>query len=268
MKFAPVREGSFSDSRSILRVPSLASTNGAAVNRRMNVPDYSDVLSASSIDKQDELARDVSTTRMIVDYTGSPLRRYSIGLNNSNGGNMHLGQRKGLPAYVNYCPEELNLTANGWKLSSSSKAQGPWTDARNAVAPQNMDNDSGQTVSPYSPLRIRSTRGARRHSLSSVSVCNSSTSMQSSPTEESAMSRSRGFPVSNRGKGRRTVVASSCASRNYEKFSDGGDIVMLSDTNASSEAVGHSLSTNTDIKYPRSVLKRKLPMAANSDASC
>lgn len=257
---------SSTDSRSILRVPSLASTNGVAVNRSKNVSDYIDGSSGSATDMQDGLARSASTTRMIVDYTGSPLRHCSVGRNNSNAVNMHFGQRNGPPAYVNFSPEEINLTANGWKLSSNSKSHGLWTDPRNVRATQNTENEGGQTLSPYSPLRIRSTRGARRHSLNSVSACNSSTSIRSSPSNDSAISRSRGFPISNRGKGRQTIVANPSVSRNYESFSE-GEILMLSDVNAAGTASDLSLSTNTDMKYPRSVLKRKLPMAANSEVS-
>jgi hypothetical protein len=267
MKFAPIGTTSFADSRSILRVPSLASTNNTTVNRSKNGSELVDGDFASTSDNQDGLVRSISATRMIVDYTGSPLRQYAVGLHNSNAV-LPFGQRKGPPAYVNYSPEELNLTANGWKLSSSSKPRGPWTDPCTAGARQNTDNEGGQIGSPYSPHRIRSTRGARRHSLNSVSACNSSTSVRSSPTDETMMSRSRGFPVSNRGKSRRTVAANLVTSRNFESYS-AGEIVMLSDVNTSSGAVSdRSLSTNTDIKYPRSVLKRKLPMAANSDVSC
>jgi hypothetical protein len=260
MKFVPIGTTSFSDSRSILRVPSLASTNNSALDRSKNCSDYADGSSASTTDKQEGLSRPVSTTRMIVDYTGSPLRQYSVGL--------HLEQRKDPPAYVNYSPEELNLAANGWKLSSSSKSHGPWPDPRHAGAGKSVGNEGGMIVSAYSPLRIRSTRGARRHSLSSVSACNSSTSIRSCPTDESVMSRSRGFPISNRGKNRRSIAANPSAGRNYDSYSD-REIVMLSDVNtASGTTSDHSLSTNTDMKYPRSVLKRKLPMAANSDFSC
>jgi hypothetical protein len=240
MKFAPIGESnkpSFTDSRSLLRVPSLASSNGSAVVRSKIATDQIDGSSVSKTDKQDVLVRSLSSARNVVDYTGSPLCQHSA-------------------CYVNYSPEELNLTANGWKLSSGSNTHGSWTGLYSAGATQTTVYEREQNAPPYSPLRIRSTRGSRR----------SNSSLRPNPSHESTMSRSRGFPISNRGKGLRTFVANSVANRNYDSYSE-GEIAMLSDVNtALASTPDQSPSKNTDV-HLRSVFKRKLPMAATSEAS-
>ena len=242
MKFEPV-DGTTSsalDTRSILRVPSLNSSTSVSTTRPKNLPDQ---------------------TIGIIDYNGSPLHQPTT---TTHPANKYLaGHHVGLPAYVNYRPEEMNLTPEGWQFSSKFNAQGNWPGANGMIPSRKVIELGNQSLSPYSPIRIRSSRGAgRRHSLNN-SVNNSPSAIVSQLNESSPSTSSvRGFPVSNRGIGRRNVVvSSSIGTKLSSPVCTNDEVVIL--TNLKSTKVSSSVDSqekNNEAKFPRSVLKRKLPL--------
>lgn len=246
MKFEPI-DGSISsslaiDTRSILRVPSLNSSTSASTTRPNNLSDHS---------------------VGIVDYTGSPLHQPTT---TAHPANKYLaGHHARPPAYVNYRPEEMNLTPEGWQFSSKLNTHGNWLDTNGMTHSRKVIDIGKQTMSPYSPIRIRSSRGAgRRHSLSN-SVNNSPGAIPGQLDDSSTATPAvRGFPVSNRGMGRRTVVAtSSLGTKRLSTVSTNDEVVIL--TNLKSTGISikvDSQEKNIEAKLPRSVLKRKLPLMA------
>jgi hypothetical protein len=272
MKFEPTADfmcSSFADSRSILRVPSLNSSTSSAPRASISVSDYTDDSPVDSTDNQSLYARPTASTRTIVDFTGSVLHQHVVGPQ-VNPASMRIGPKHGPPTYVNYCPEEINLTVNGWQLTSSSFSQRQRVGVNAAVTPEQQIGERGQNIPPYSPLRIHSSRGARRHSLGSISASNNNSALlRLSPTNELPVTSSRGFPISNRGKGRRSIITKSSATRTYDPD---GAVTMLADMKSTSSVasvappVDDSPGKHAEMKLLRSVLKRKLPMAASSEA--
>jgi hypothetical protein len=248
MKFTPNNEAMASslsaDSRSILRVPSL--------NSSISISTRTAALS-------DQNERSVG----IVDYTGSPLHHHSGQKHPVAANKFIVGEQHGPPAYVNYRPEEMNLTPLGWQLSSKYNAQRNWAGGHLTV-PSRLVGESGQIMSTYSPIRIRSSRGARRHSLGSVRPISSNVSLANmSPTNESSETPSRGFPVSNRGMGRRRIVAAT-NSKGHTNESTNDEVLMLAETKSfNSPTTNETTEINVETKFPRSVLKRKLPLMAS-----
>jgi hypothetical protein len=239
MKFEPF-DGTVSsslDTRSILRVPSLNSSTSASTTRPKNLPDHS---------------------IGIIDYTGSPLHQPTTTTYPTS---HHVGP----PAYVNYRPEEMNLTPDGWQFSSKYNAQGHWPGTNGIMSSRKVIEIGKQTLSPYSPIRIRSSRGAgRRHSLNN-SVNNSPSAIVSQLDESStSTSTVRGFPVSNRGMGRRNIVStSSIGTKRHSPVCTNDEVVMLTNlTSTNVSTSGDSQEKRIETKFPRSVLKRKLPLMA------
>lgn len=70
------------------------------------------------------------------------------------------------------------------------------------------------------------------------------------------MTPARGFPVSNRGMGRRNV-ATSVPSKSEISNSD---LIMLSKPDVHATPTVDSVAKHAEAKVPRSVLKRKLPL--------
>lgn len=246
MKFEPV-DGTISsslaiDTRSILRVPSLNSSTSASTTRPNNLSDHS---------------------VGIIDYTGSPLHQATTAAHPAN--KYLAGHHARPPAYVNYRPEEMNLTPEGWQFSSKYNTQGNWP-STNGMMPSRKVIDIGkQTLSPYSPIRIRSSRGAaRRHSLSNSVTTSPSAIASQLDNSSTATSTVRGFPVSNRGMGRRTIVAaSSIGTKQLSPVSTNDEVVMLSNLKSTTASTSlDSQEKNIEAKFPRSVLKRKLPLMA------
>lgn len=247
MKFEPI-DGTISstlalDTRSILRVPSLNSSTSNSTTRPTNLPEAPSSISSVGI----------------VDYTGSPLHQHTTTAHPAS--KFLGGHQLGPPAYVNYRPEEMNLTPDGWQFSTKFNGQGNWSSA-NAMIPSPKVIEIGQqTMSPYSPIRIRSTRGVpRRHSLSnSVSSSLSTSQMDDSNTTTSS---SRGFPVSNRGMGRRKIGSSSSnATEVHSSTKTNDEVVMLTNLKSNTFPTSDdSQGKSIEAKYPRSALKRKLPL--------
>jgi hypothetical protein len=145
----------------------------------------------------------------------------------------------------------MNLTAEGWKLSQhTNQAPGQWQmGCHPATHPQQLGLRT-QGMPPYSPIRIRSGRGARRLSL------NSNASVHTGPSNETP---TRSFPVSNRGKGRRHVAAALSSKTNA-----GNDEVAMLSKFENQEAPASDAAAEqqqVEAKLPRSVLKRKLPLS-------
>jgi hypothetical protein len=250
MKFEPIYEkmaASLSaDSRSILRVPSLSSSTSATTPHK-------------SLSDQKE--RSVG----IVDYTGSPLHRHSVTSHPADVNKFNVREQHGPPAYVNYSPEEMNLTPVGWQLSSKFNAQRNWN-STNPMIPSRLVGDSGR-VATYSPMRIHSSRG-RRHTMGGAGhVCNNALIVNMSPSHDSSETTKRIFPVSNRGMGRRRIVAVSNTKGEGYESSNGDEVVMLANVKSPSSPIANETSESSvsiELKVPRSVLKRKLPMMTSS----
>jgi hypothetical protein len=261
MRFTPASESTKStaslDSRSILRVPSLTSTAGSADTRQNVTSEHEDrapVLSDAEI-----RARTISGA--VADFPGTSLRHHSFVARNGAGwaqSSSSMRTARGPPVFVNYRPEEMNLTSEGWQFGSSSQAPAQWMGGH-PTTPPHQDGARSQSMPPYSPIRIRSGRGARRISL------NTSASLRSGPTSNDAPTR--GYPVSNRGIGRRNVAATMLI-----KSSVSNDEVMMLAKAESKEATDMEVASaekHADAKLPRSVLKRKLPLmsAASTEQS-
>jgi hypothetical protein len=253
IKFEPTERTASSsvamDTRSILRVPSLNSSASASAStaRPTNLPEERS--SVSSIG--------------ILDYTGSPLRQHTTAKYPAN--KFLAGHQLGPPAYVNYRPEEMNLTQDGWQLSSKYNGQGVWPGINGMMPSRKVIEIGHQTMSPYSPIRIRSSRGApRRHSMSSS--VNNSPSAVSSPLDDSSTttSSSRGFPISNRGMGRRKIVVSTSTTgtvKGHSLDNTNDEVVMLKNLTATNLPTSdESQDKSIEVKFPRSSLKRKLPL--------
>jgi hypothetical protein len=231
------------DSRSLLRVPSLNSSTSATY-RSKAVSDHVDRSSLCSFS--------------IVDYTGSPLHHHTILPHWVGVNKVTQGQQNGLPAYVNYRPEEMNRTPDGWQLSSNCHLQGNWAVAAEKSSPVVGANE--KTISPYSPNRIRSSRGAYRRSIGSASAENTQTT-NTNKLNETGSSSKRAFPVSNRGMGRRNIVASTSIAKGRSSIITNDEVVMLVKIQASSPHTSEQTSVqSSETNLPCSGLKRKLPI--------
>lgn len=246
MKFEP-SEGMTSsslalDTRSILRVPSLNSSTSTPSSRPNQMSEREERSAMNAIG--------------IVDYTGSPLHQQSAKAHLAK--SFLVAHQRGPPAYVNYRPEEMNLTPEGWQFSSKYNVQGNWPGTNGLIPPQNVV-EMGQHV------RIHSSRGAPRRLSFNNSINNSPSSITrqlDDPSTVTVTSSSRGFPVSNRGMGRRTVVVTSTvATKRLPSANTNDEVVML--TNLKKTTVSTSEDPpekSKEAKFPRSVLKRKLPL--------
>lgn len=246
MKYEPMEETISSslamDTRSILRVPSLNSSTSTPSSRPNNLSEHEGRSSMNSIG--------------IVDYTGSPLHQQATKAHPAK--SFLAAHQHGPPAYVNYRPEEMNLTPEGWQFSSKYNVQGNWPGTNGLMPPQNVV-EMGQHI------RIRSSRGAPRRLSLNSSINNSPSSITrqlDEPSTVTVSSSSRGFPVSNRGMGRRTVVVtSSVATKGLPSDRTNDEVVMLTNLKKTTVSASEDLpEKSNESKFPRSVLKRKLPL--------
>lgn len=208
------------DSRSILRVPSLASTAGSHETRPSARSEHEDC--ALALFEAKHQAR--SNNSNVRDFTGTPMRRQSILVANGSSPwatppvRMHSGH--GPPVFVNYRPEEMNLKAESWPFHPTNQAPVQWMGGGHPTTPPQRLGVRTQGMPPYSPIRIRSGRGARRLSMGN----NNAPHVTSGPSTDPSPSKS--FPVSNRGMGRRNVAAA--LSRQANAGND--ELTMLSKT--------------------------------------
>jgi hypothetical protein len=285
MRFAPQGESKFSssssvDSRSILRVPSLNSNSGSADTRHTDERD-DDV--PSETDRNGN-----SKSSAVTGFKGPSSRRHSFAVHNGMWAASPLGNLRSThqpPVFVNYRPEEMNLTPDGWQLSSNNNQTPPasWMNGQHLTTPpQPIGSGRANGMPPYSPIRIRSARGARRLSINGNAIHHHSPPNgilpppQHQPNETLS---SRGFPVSNRGMGRRNVAATLSAKSHQMKSTE---LAMLSKNSTSAEPPQESVAMDVvvaaaavapakseDAKQPRAVVKRKLPLmsTATSESS-
>jgi len=278
MKFAPENvEGliKVDDSRSILRVPSLATAGS------------NDAPSSSSEHQDKDPARNSSNSSAAggSSYTGTPPHHHAANNTRHRSPFAHRGAAAswgtspssvrsavGPPIYVNYRPEEMNMAANTevWQYYPGKAAPPPpgsWMHGHAAAqhpGAQQGGNVRAQGMPPYSPIRIRSTRGApRRLSLSS----NAAASIRHTPSGDSSSTvpsaSTRSFPVSNRGKGRRHVAASLSSKSVASDVGSSETLTMLQNKKpdtTTTEAGGGSAEGDRS----RSPLKRKLPLASST----
>lgn len=257
---------------SILRVPSLTSTTGSSEHR----PHLEDG-SSSEVRKQHTRNNSVATDLTL--STTSPATRSpqfgSHGWTSSPSG-MHGVNAGPPPVFVNYRPEEMHLAREAWQFYGTSKTSPHHHPAHHPG--QWMPSEHGalrtQGMPPYSPIRIRSARGARRLTL------HGTPSRESPPLTAAAAAATRGF-VSNRGKGRR-VVASTLSSQTRSNAAN-EDVEMLAsqqqqqqpeESNTKEEAKDEETPAPSPPpkaekqERPRPTsLKRKLPFAATKSSS-
>lgn len=265
MKFAPeiVQSGKLSssdNSRSILRVPSLA-TSGS-----------NDAGSGRELPLENEYTRSNGSS-----YTGTPPhgRHRSPSEHRSPGGwvsspsSYHslMGQP---PVYVNYRPEEMNIMESTRQYCTGKAMQpGPhqpnlWMHSRplSTVHPQHVRS---QVMPPYSPIRIRSGRGAHRMSINNISSSNGnhatirSTSSGESLSNGSTIASKRLFPVSNRGKGRRNVATTIHV--HSSSATDGSESLNMLAHFEERDKMEEAERSSSD-------LKRKLPLTSSSMGPC
>lgn len=233
------------ETRSILRVPSLNSSTSTSIARPNELPEERSSLSSISI----------------IDFTGSPLHHHT--------NKFPARHQLGPPAYVNYRPDEMNLTSDGWQFSNKYHSQEKWPNTTGTMPSRKMNEMGQQTISPYSPIRIRSSRGVPRRLSLSNSVSNSpsaSTSQLDYPS--SVTSFTQGFPVSNRGKGRLKIVASSSNSTKDSSVKTNDEVEILKNLKATNlSTLDDSQQKSNEGKFPSSVLKRKLPLMVPSSAA-
>ena len=276
------------DSRTILRVPSLATAGSSETP-------------SSGPDAQDkDHSRDSACSSFSGTSPTNPRHRSPFG---HRGGSVNGWSTSpspgranvGPPIYVNYRPEDMMTeswaahsayTYSGKQphpqpLNSSTAwmhGQGPpptphgSSNLRNNGAPQGMP--------PYSPIRIRSGRGARR--LSNASTIRHASSSESVSTTVMPAAPARTFPVSNRGgKGRRTLMAPVLSSNNsttsasatmIQSIADGSEaLTMLAKMGEQHQQeqqqqqllMSHDV-TPVDEADRRCGLKRKLPLSTSS----
>lgn len=225
------------DTRRILQVPSLASNAG--VNAPIAKP------SNAEDDSARPRARDGAPY-----FPGHPFHP-------------HWGPMAGGPVFVNYRPDEASMS-DIWPFYPKQ-----WV---GSLPPQ--DSARGQSQGPpYSPIRIRSGRGAGRLGANR----NPTSSQESSPTQGSgapavpAPARSS-FPVSNRGRGRRLqhvrrhpadgATQQDDATVSNPEAADKPETIVGDDAGKEDCSVETSKAKEKpkDAAH-RAVLKRKLPLA-------
>jgi len=218
--------------RSILQVPSLASTGGCS--------------EPSGRSPADEEKKD--------DFSTSPGSHKSFGHTTAGWANA------GGPMMA-YRPDTASM-GEAWNYFSESP---PWLGASAAA------NMHQQPRIPYSPIRVRSGRGACRLPLNrnAIGAVGSTTSSR----DGSPKSNRPSFPVSNRGKGKPGVRTNSIAqategitlARSASNGSTGDHSTAASTASVGSSAVAAAPDTPSRTAPdkqapPRPILKRKLPM--------
>lgn len=280
MKFAPeILEGANThgpsdDSRSILRVPSLATAGSGETP-------------SPGADPQD---KDQGRSSASSSYTGTPPTnaRHRSPFGHRGGGwatsPSSVRANVGPPIYVNYRPEDM---AEAWAHQYSNypgkqgpPTPGPWMHSHAGPTPHHGVGGnaaalhSPQGMPPYSPIRIRSGRGARRMTAS-AGIRHSPSSESTSTVSTMAASSTRSFPVSNRGKGRRNIAASlpnniKSSSHNNPEGSEG--LTMLAKMGEQQQQQQQELkpqetgSTNEESER-RNILKRKLPLSSSATST-
>ena len=270
------------DSRTILRVPSLATAGS------------SDTPSLSA-DPQD---KDPAPSNYSGNAPATPRHRTRFGHRGGSAGvwgtpPSSVRSNTGPPIYVNYRPEDM-VTTEGWAAhapysypSKQPQPQPPsssnaWMHAQGLHGSTNVHTTTHQAMPPYSPIRIRSGRGARR--LSNASAVRHTSSFESASTAASAVPPPRTFPVSNRGgKGRRTDFSSNSnfsTPTSMKSIADGSEaLTMLAKMGEQHQLLQQQQqqqhheqqqllksgdSTHVDETERRNVLKRKLPLSNSS----
>jgi hypothetical protein len=280
MRFAPQGESKFSsnssvDSRSLLRVPSLNSNSGSADKRHT---DERDDDAPSEADRNGH-----SQSSVVTGFKGPSSRRHSFAVHNGMWAASPSGMLRSTrqpPVFVNYRPEEMNLTPDGWQLSSNNNQTPPasWMNGQHLTTPPQQIGGRANGMPPYSPIRIRSARGARRLSINGNAIHRHSSPIGILPSQQPPNETlpSRGFPVSNRGMGRRNVAATLSAKSHQMKSTE---LAMLSKASTAeppeSIAMDVAVAASTvatkgeDVKQSRAVVKRKLPLmsTASSESS-
>lgn len=246
------------DSHSILRVPSLNSSSGVSDGRHAEMSER----------EEDSLTESTRNRSHLPESKGPPHRRNSYSsryqsavwaTSPSGGGRVYQGP----PGFVNYIPEEMNLTSDGWQLASAQNlpSQGTWIISQNSTSSPPQQHG----MPPYSPIRIRSARGGTRR----LPVSGSSSTSTPHVTSQSEASPSRSFPVSNRGMGRCRNVATTLPVKGNASSND--EVVMLAKPDASTVCSTMDLTAvkrdkRPEVKLPRSVVQRKLPLMSGTAA--
>jgi len=277
MKFTPEileganKHGPTDDSRSILRVPSLATAGSGETP-------------SSGHDSQDkDLARNSASSS----YTGTPPTnaRHRSPFGHRVGGwatsPSPVRANVGPPIYVNYRPEDI---AEAWAHQYSNypgkqgpPPPGPWMHAHAPTPPNGVGGNSAalrtpQGMPPYSPIRIRSGRGARRMS-NSTAIRHTSSSESIATASTVAASSTRSFPVSNRGKGRRNIAAtlsSNCkSSSSSPEGSEGLNMLakMGEQHQQQQQLKPQETTTTNEESERRNILKRKLPLSSSTPST-
>jgi hypothetical protein len=256
-------------SRSILRVPSLATRSTSSETHRA-----SNHQSSPGSDGLERLSNAATSGFGKVNYNsinvpikgnyGYPVGGFTAWTPHGTGNPNTIGS--GHPAFVNYRADEMVMMDHNhqqqqlhFKFSSgngTSILQPRWPmnvggDVQAHQPPSSPTSSPivAQRIPPYSPIRIRSSRGRSRHLSSSippgrhtppttaglamdVGISSSSSFTPSGPP-------ARSFPVSNRGMGRRPIPPPLVQSRQYDsqtimnETSAPEELQMLKNTNSS-----------------------------------
>jgi hypothetical protein len=278
------RQYSVDLTRSILRVPSLASASGSVETHRAG--------------NQQPRVEDSNRIRMLtssmndgrIDYSSITAGVGSLKDNSCSGDYSGYSGRMGNgtgPIFVNYRPEEMvSADQQQHRSYSMPSKQMNWGREDHHV-PGGHPSRTGtpptppvaspvvmRGMPPYSPIRIRSSRGAHRQAAplgrkSPSLMTDTSSSLSSAPRPHPA----RTFPVSHRGMGRRPIPPPPpVTSRNHgvdgdQLFFSTGELQMFKKSemeHESSNRIGSPLtSTNgrTDIeKEPDSLSNSGVPL--------
>jgi hypothetical protein len=237
--------------RYILQVPSLASSTGGP-------PSSEQGRNAGDEDKKDRRAGSSYPNQVTPGWPTRP--HVSLGYHPHSYGDPH-------PAVGGHNHPAPGSGGGQWKFYPEQPSQWVGSGSSNHATDTSSPNSvtSHRSVPPYSPIRVRSGRGACRLPLSRPRTV---------PDADPAVPRSS-FPVSNRGKGGKAAIRRVSHPCPSEASSLSGGILGdgFADGGATNGAVLSPSSMTDDGTDPveskprMSILKRKLPLMRKSTSS-